>query len=99
MDPLLDYYLCSQDEETMMVAAYWWDEEALEGFDSVQKLPYWQALQLTVALAQLDQSTAPMLDLFPLAAFMGAGDADIDALLGQSGLFSDDELSDDGEPR
>ena len=48
MDPLLDYYLCTQDDETIMVAAYWWDEAALEGFDSVQKLPYWQAMQLTV---------------------------------------------------
>jgi hypothetical protein len=48
---------------------------------------------------QLDQSEAPTPDLFPLAAFMGAGDADIDALLGQTGLFSDDDLSGGWEPR
>ncbi len=82
MDPLCDYYLCSQDEETVLVAALWWDDEALEGFDSVQKLPYWQAIQLTVALMELDQSEVRAPDLFPLAAFMGASDERLGELFG-----------------
>jgi hypothetical protein len=82
VDPLCDYYLCSQDDETVLVAAFWWDDEVLEGFDSVQKLPYWQAMQLTVALMELDRSPAGLTDLFPLTAFMGASDERLSELFG-----------------
>lgn len=82
MDPLLDYYLCSTDGETELVAAYGADSGALAGYDSVQKLTYWQAVQLTFALWELERSTAQGLDLFPLAAFMGASDERISEFFG-----------------
>ena len=82
MDPFCDYYLCTEDDETVLVAAFWWDDEALEMYDSVQKLPYWQAVQLTLALMELDRSPAHVPDLFPLAAFLGASDERIGEFFG-----------------
>ena len=80
MDPLLDYYLCVRDGETELVAAYGSDSGTLACYDSVQELTYWQAVQLTYALWELERSTAQGLDLFPLAAFMGADERLINAL-------------------
>ena len=82
MDPLCEYYLCTKDDETTMVAAFWWDEDGLGEFDSVQKLPYWQAVQLTVALMELERSAVQGPDLYPLAAFMGASEERISELFG-----------------
>ncbi len=83
MDPLLDYYLCTKDGETMMVAAYGWDEGALEEYEDVQQLAYWQALQLTVGIMELDRSPTQVPELFSLAAFMNADDDRISELLGE----------------
>ena len=81
MDPLLDYYLCTKDGETTMVASYGWEEDALDEYDSVQWLPYWRALQLAVALMELAREPVQLPDLFPLAAFMEAREELIEELL------------------
>ena len=78
----MDYYLCTRDGETVMVAAYRWEEGVLEEYDDVQWLPYWQALQLTVALMELERVPVRLPDLFPLAAFMEANEDRIGELLG-----------------
>lgn len=78
----MDYYLCTRDGETVMVAAYRWEEGVLEEYDDVQWLPYWQALQLTVALMELDRTPVQLPDLFPLTAFMEADEERIGELLG-----------------
>jgi len=57
VDLLVEYYLCTRDGETEMVAAYLGDEGVLDEYDSVQHLPYWQAVQLTLAILELERST------------------------------------------
>ena len=57
MDPLLEYYLCTKDGDTEMVAAFPGDEGALADYDSVQQLLYWRAVQLTLAIVELERST------------------------------------------
>ena len=78
MDPFCDYYLCTKDGETELVEVFWGDGDAPVGYDSVQRLAFWQALQLVLALEQLQRSPAQALDLFPLAAFLEASDEVID---------------------
>jgi hypothetical protein len=74
VDPFLDYYLCTKDGETQLVESFCWEADALAGYDSVQKLAYWQALQWNGALWEVERSPAQVPDLFPLAAFMGASE-------------------------
>ena len=74
MDPFCDYYLCTKDGETELVEVFWGDGDAPVGYDSVQKLAFWQALQLVLALEQLQRSPAQGFDLFPLAAFLEASE-------------------------
>ena len=81
MDPLLDYYLCTKDGETTMVACHGWEDDALDEYDSVQWLPYWRAVQLIVALMESDQAPVRLPDLFPLAALMEATEERIEELL------------------
>jgi hypothetical protein len=77
----MDYYLCSTGDETVMVAAYGWDGDALQEYDEVRELPYWQAVQLTVALLEFERSPVRAGDLFPLAAFIDADEHRIAELL------------------
>lgn len=72
MDPFCDYYLCTKDGETELVGVFLPDEGAFVGYDSVQKLAYWQALQWVVALGELDRSPAEGFPLFSLSAFLEA---------------------------
>ena len=85
MDPLCDYYLCTKDGETELVGAFLEDGSGLVGYDRVQELAYWQAVQWVVALEELQRSPAEAFDLFPLAAFMGASDEAIEKLFGDEG--------------
>lgn len=82
MDPLLDYYLCTKDGEVEFWIAYGEPVDQLPGYDSVQKLSYWQALQWDAALRELERSSDQVPDLFPLAAFMGASDERIAEFFG-----------------
>ena len=81
MDPLLDYCLCTRDGETTMVAAYRWEEGAPGEYEDVQWLPYWKAVQLTVALMELDRLPVRLPELFPMAAFIEASEERIEELL------------------
>jgi hypothetical protein len=75
MDPFLDYYLCTKGTETELWTAFGEPGDALPvGYDSVRKIPYWQALQWDAALRELERSPAQVSDLFPLAAFMDASE-------------------------
>jgi hypothetical protein len=74
VDPFCDYYLCTKKGQTELVGAFWSDDEALGGYESVQKLAFWQALQFVLALEALQRSPAQGLDLFPLAAFLEASE-------------------------
>jgi hypothetical protein len=80
VDPLVEYYLCVKDGETMMMAAPWWENAAMDEFDTVQQLTFSQAMQLTVALMELDRPTVQVPDLYSLTAFMGADEELIEAL-------------------
>jgi hypothetical protein len=80
VDPLVEYYLCVKDGETMLVAAPWWENAAMDEFDTVQQLTFSQATQLTVALMELDRPTVQVPDLYSLTAFMGADYELIEAL-------------------
>lgn len=82
MDPLLDYYLCTRDGEAELWTAFGEDVDTLPGYDSVRKIPFWQALQWDVALSELERSSAWVPELFPLSAFMGASEDRIRELLG-----------------
>lgn len=74
MDPFCDYYLCSKDGETELVEVSWGDGDALVGYDRVQKLAFWQALQLVLALEELRRSQGREDDLLAMlsAVFLGA---------------------------
>jgi hypothetical protein len=70
LDPLFDYYLCTKDGETELMATFLDGGEVPVGYDNVQKLAYWQALQWVVALDELERSPADGRDLFSLTEFM-----------------------------
>ena len=72
MDPFCDYYLCAKDGDTELVGAFLPDEDALPGYDRVQRLAYWQALQWAVALGELERSPAESCCLLSLADFLEA---------------------------
>jgi hypothetical protein len=78
VDPFSDYYLCTKNGETELVEVFWSDGDAPVGYDSVQELAFWQALQLVLALEELLRSPAQGFDLFPLAAFLEASEEVID---------------------
>jgi hypothetical protein len=82
MDPFLDYYLCTKDGETELWMAFGEPAEALPGYDSVRKIPYWQALQWEAAVCELERSPAQVPELFPLAAFMKASEERIREFFG-----------------
>jgi hypothetical protein len=74
LDPFCDYYLCIKDGETELVGAFLPDEDAFLGYDSVQRLAYWQALQWVVALGELERSPVDGFDLVSLTAFLQAAE-------------------------
>lgn len=78
MDPFCDYYLCNKNGEAELIGVFWADEDGPVGYDSVQKLAFWQALQLALALEELQRSSAQGFELFPLAAFLEASEEVID---------------------
>lgn len=86
MDPLFDYYLCTKDGDAELWTVFAEELDAPAGYESVQKIPFWQALLWARALAEVEGDMRPGPELFPLAPFMHADEERIRQ------LFEDDEL-------
>lgn len=74
MDPLLDYYLVTKDDDTELWMAFGEDVEGLPGCERVRKIPFWQALQWKAALREVERALVEGDDLRSMlsAVFLGS---------------------------